>query len=430
MHLLKQNFRAIEWKNITLLILLLFHIIFTNAYYDNWSSLSKFFLRGDVYSSYCTADEQKGLPLPDGRCDKQRLYVSKLLPITRFIHCAFSCIAGSMLEKFGPFITASIGLTAAILSWILIGLWVNVHWCIIASCVFRAVSVDTSGFPVLMIRQKFPNCRNMIMSIIGAFSSLSSSVPIILNLILDDTRVTFTGLSLTYAFLILGITWIAVSIIFLRFLDGKDSEIAVVDAVSISNRISLWDCLVSTKFVCIASFFFCVNITMTFHQYFINFSFDSDSPTVKILEISFVASFLPCIALGAYVERYGITIILLILNSVGLVVPILSLYPCNATGIAMSLCIMLIYSLYITSIFCYVQLVFPAYNFGIIVGIISTVGGCGSILCIFIIDLCQTEDYIFNVNITMVFLRLFAFVPLIYIHKARFSEKINSQTTA
>lgn len=402
-----------------MLIMLLFHVILSNNY-DNWTSFSKVILSGDAYANYCPTEKRNGPPFPTGRCGKQRLYVSKLLPIIRSTNFIFSPIAGLSLDKFGPLITVSFGIMFAILCWVTFGFLIKTNWCVVMGCIFLGMSIDPSNFPPLMIKHRFPNSKNIVFALIGASASLGSTVPIIMNKVLENTSITFKGLSFIYAFAFLGINWAFVSIIFFKLMKENDGICLDQDCntdIDLSNA-SICDCLKSLKFACISIFFFVVNLTLTYHQYFINATYKSDSYTIQILEISFVSSFIPCIILGVLVEKFGIAIVLLLLNFFGLLVPILSLYPNNVTGIIMSLCIMLMYSMFTTPIFCYVQQAFPKHVFGVISGIIYTIGGCAAMACLPLFELCESDSTRYTINIVMIIIRAVSFVPLWYIYKA------------
>ncbi|CTQ40613.1 hypothetical protein BMR1_03g00065 [Babesia microti strain RI] len=463
---IKKGLSSIDWMNTLLLVVVAFFTMFTSSFYDNWSSLATFFLMGDVYSNYCSPDQLKGPPLPGGRCNQQGYMVSQLLPVTRFTHYVSSAIAGIILDKYGHFTTATTGMGCAFMCWLLLGFFAHINCCVVLSCILMAMSVDSTAFPALMIKQKFPNSRNVVMAIIGSASSISSAIPIIFNVILEKTNSSFKGISLTYCFLFVIITWVVMSIIHLKFIDASQSQDddslsserdtqqdddslsserdtqqdddslsserdTQQDDDSLSSErntkaLSVWDCLKTMKFVCISFYFTVMNLTLTYHQYFLSVEYKSNSTTVRILEIFFIVSFFPCIMFGIIIEKYGICITLPLLNLFGLFAPIFALHTNTVNGILMSLCIMMIYSVFATTVFCYVQHAFPKHKFGAISGIVSTIGGCASMACMPLFRLCNTYGFNYQVNIMMVLLRIANFAPLWYIYKHDHTRKLSS----
>ncbi|CRH03098.1 transporter, putative [Plasmodium relictum] len=172
------------------LIFTLFCIYITTCVgiFFNWISLSDFFYSGNVYINYCNEQNKniKNESTQKYSCEEQDKKVQSLYPIILCSNFIMSAISGIFFDYCGPKITALIGHSFNILSWILIGLQGEGNNSIIFGGIFLGLSCDSTFIPILNLIYLFPKHHTVYTVILGCCASLSFSIPIFLELFSKD----------------------------------------------------------------------------------------------------------------------------------------------------------------------------------------------------------------------------------------------------
>ncbi|EDL43852.1 transporter, putative [Plasmodium vivax] len=173
-------------KKYALLMLFCVYIITCVGIFFNWISLSDFFYHGNVYINDCKSVRSGGRKNWEGKsysCEEQDKRVQALYPIILCSNFIMSAISGVFFDYFGPKITALIGHTFNIISWILIGLQKEgKNNTIIFGAIFLGLSCDSSYIPILSLIYLFEENHTMYTVILGCCASLSFSMPIFLDM--------------------------------------------------------------------------------------------------------------------------------------------------------------------------------------------------------------------------------------------------------
>ncbi|ANQ06042.1 Uncharacterized protein PCOAH_00003070 [Plasmodium coatneyi] len=208
-------------KKYALLMLFCVYIITCVGIFFNWISLSDFFYHGNVYIDDCKSVRPGGRNNREGKsysCKEQDKRVQALYPIILCSNFIMSAISGVFFDYFGPKITALIGHTFNIISWILIGLQnEGKNNTIIFGAIFLGLSGDSSYIPILSLIYLFEENHTMYTVILGCCASLSFSMPIFLDMFTspNDTQ-SFQLICLLYCTIIL-VPFFFVLLIFLPF---------------------------------------------------------------------------------------------------------------------------------------------------------------------------------------------------------------------
>ncbi|KJP89208.1 hypothetical protein AK88_01086 [Plasmodium fragile] len=173
-------------KKYALLMLFCVYIMTCVGIFFNWISLSDFFYHGNVYIDDCNSVRLVGRKNWEGKsysCKEQDKRVQALYPIILCSNFIMSAISGVFFDYFGPKITALIGHTFNIISWILIGLQKEgKNNTIIFGAIFLGLSSDSSYIPILSLIYLFEENHTMYTVILGCCASLSFSMPIFLDM--------------------------------------------------------------------------------------------------------------------------------------------------------------------------------------------------------------------------------------------------------
>ncbi|SCL99467.1 transporter, putative [Plasmodium chabaudi adami] len=209
-------------KKYCLLILFCLYITTCVGIFFNWISLSDFFYHGNMYIDQCNGVSAK-LNSKDGNdkpysCEEQDKKVQALYPIIISSNFIMSAISGIFFDYFGPKITALIGHTFNIISWILIGLQKEANNnIIIIGAIFLGLSCDSSYIPILNLIYLFPKNHTTYTVILGCCASLSFSIPIFFDLLSKGKDPEyFQYICFLYCFIIL-IPFFFIIAIFLPF---------------------------------------------------------------------------------------------------------------------------------------------------------------------------------------------------------------------
>eukprot|EP00366_Plasmodium_knowlesi_P000262 XP_002257759.1 [Plasmodium knowlesi strain H] len=208
-------------KKYALLMLFCVYIITCVGIFFNWISLSDFFYHGNVYIDDCNSVRSGGRNNREGKsysCKEQDKRVQALYPIILCSNFIMSAISGVFFDYFGPKITALMGHTFNIISWILIGLQnEGKNNTIILGAIFLGLSGDSSYIPILSLIYLFEENHTMYTVILGCCASLSFSMPIFLDMLTspNDTP-SFQLTCLLYCTFIL-VPFFFVLLIFLPF---------------------------------------------------------------------------------------------------------------------------------------------------------------------------------------------------------------------
>ncbi|GAW79127.1 transporter [Plasmodium gonderi] len=208
-------------KKYALFMLFCVYIITCVGIFFNWISLSDFFYHGNVYIDDCKNVNLEEILYEEGKsysCAEQDKRVQALYPIILCSNFIMSAISGVSFDYFGPKITALIGHTFNIISWVLIGLQKDgTNNTIIWGAIFLGLSGDSSYIPILSLIYLFEKNHTMYTVIFGCCASLSFSIPIFLDIFTkkNDTK-SFQLTCMSYCTIIL-IPFFFVLLIFLPF---------------------------------------------------------------------------------------------------------------------------------------------------------------------------------------------------------------------
>ncbi|CRG93302.1 transporter, putative [Plasmodium gallinaceum] len=187
-------------------ILFCFYIITCVGIFFNWISLSDFFYNGNVYINHCNNidNNAKIKGIQKYSCDEQDKKVQALYPIIICSNFIMSAISGTFFDYCGPKITAIIGHSFNILSWVLIGLQGEGNNSIIFGAVFLGLSCDSAFIPILSLIYLFPKHHTIYTVILGCCASLSFAMPIFLDLFSKvNDRDSFQLICFLYCIIIL-----------------------------------------------------------------------------------------------------------------------------------------------------------------------------------------------------------------------------------
>ncbi|CAD2096418.1 novel putative transporter 1, putative [Plasmodium vinckei brucechwatti] len=139
--------------------------------------------------------------------------------------------------------------------------------------------------------------------------------------------------------------------------------------------------LLSYPSICIIIYFILFNVSSVFYGMTTDIYFSYDMPIINIINVLMPLSFIPCIIFGRFINKYGATIVIILINAFSTLMHLTALTQHQLTVIISVLLYMCITSIYTSQFYCFLSRVFPSVIFGKLLGITSLFGGMFSLFC-------------------------------------------------
>ncbi|SCL96464.1 novel putative transporter 1 [Plasmodium chabaudi adami] len=467
--------------NINRVFLLIIIIIYTAAsgcIYFNWTSIRNLLLCVGKYK-HLNITEHADITL-----SPQYKKINNLYPMTLAIHFTMSAFCGVLYDHIGPKFTAIIGQTFNILSWVFLSIETTKIDTTLIGFVFLGLGADTAFIPILTVSNLFPDISTFILTVIGAAASLSYAVPATLNYIYQKySHLPFYYICYGYIFIIL-VPCLLVAIFLLpvkpfKGLDyylenGQESEEATEERIGSTDDVEMqprsiqngstyisnngnkketiknilesedfhkqsillfFKELLSYPSICIIVYFILFNISAVFYGMLTDIYFSYDRSIINIINVLMPLSFIPCIIFGRFINKYGATIIIILMNAFSALMHLTALIQHQLAGIISALLYMCIASIYTSQVYCFLLKVFPSIIFGKLLGITSLFGGMFSLFCekLYgnILNANENKNDPTTISILLAIFFIIMFLPLTILHIGNYEkniESVNSQT--
>ncbi|KAL8451831.1 hypothetical protein Emed_001711 [Eimeria media] len=414
-----QSFR--RWILLTAFTL---QTVATGCVYFGWAPLSHLLLNAGVFASKCAVDEN-GQYLVDRRedghayiCNEQDAAVQHLYAITLAVHFTTSALAGLMMDTLGPKFTSVLGQGFNLTGWLLLStVTPQSRARVYAGFVFIGMGADVAFLPTLLVSRLFPTCPGLVITLLGAASSASFMIPMILWSCLPTGNLSGC---MWYAALGPGLFALVDAVLMpLRpfkpaegsadaqrladpaamdeadafvWLSQRQAYGSTTELVNLRSRKrpgengsdqecsrSIFRSLLSERFLLIALYFIGVSWVSSFYQE--AHSRMLSSGPQRFLGAVLPLSFIPCIFLGKCSDAVGILPVMMAVNTAGLLAYLCSLSQDAAAGYASVLFFMVYMSLFSSQIFIYINAAFNSQHFGRLVGLVEMTGGLLSLVC-------------------------------------------------
>ncbi|OEH74143.1 hypothetical protein cyc_06171 [Cyclospora cayetanensis] len=402
-------------------------VVVTGCVYFGWAPLSSLLLSAGVFAFKCPTDEA-GKFFVDKReegkvfiCDEQDAAVQHLYTITLAVHFGTSALAGCLMDTLGPKVTCMLGQIFNASGWLFLSsLTPESHAAVYFGFVLIGMGADTAFLPTLLISRLFPHCPGLVITLLGAASSVSFVVPLVLWSLLPSGEVSGCmwyacfgpGLFFVIAAFMMPLKpfkapekekqkqisqspHVSVAMEGDSFLHrtaisahDKASGLATLSAgtsttentgSSIIASASIFRSMISERYVLIVMYFIGVSWVSAFYQES-HSRLLADGPQ-KFLGWMLPLSFVPCVLLGRCSDWTGILPVMAVVNASGVLSYLCSLSSNAGSGYASVLFFMVYMSLFSSQVFVYVGEAFPASHFGRLVGTIELIGGLISLIC-------------------------------------------------
>lgn len=455
---IKTPFNASRWL---LLFVYTLQTAITGCVYFGWAPLSRMLLNAGVFADKCERDETGEYlqePELEGKafyCNEQDAAVQHLYAITLACHFTTSAVAGLLMDTLGPKCTSVLGQGFNIAGWSLIStLTPHSNLQVYAAFVLIGMGADTAFLPTLFVSRLFPRKPGLIITLLGASSSISFAVPLVLYSLLPtgDLKSCFW-----YVLFGPGVFLIADALLMplrpfgevrekqTNAQDSQDADTAfsgegdlfIQRSNSSSNALrteaeledlgteksaggtnindSLFQSIVSQKYILIVVYFIGVSWVSAFYQEAHSRLLNDPGPQ-RFLGWVLPLSCIPCVIFGRCSDWIGILPVMVMVNAAGLLACLCSLWQQPGAGYASALFFMVYMSMFGSQVFIYIERNFPAKHFGRLIGLAELTGGLLSLLCNPLYSAAvdsSSEGYgIFGVQLFLVVLILLEFVVL------------------
>ncbi|KAL8273368.1 hypothetical protein Esti_002700 [Eimeria stiedai] len=172
----------------------------TSCVYFGWGALSSMLFKSHIYARQCTEDETRAAPTDSAACVLQDIAVQSLFTICYASHFIVSAAAGILVDLAGPKVTALLGQALNVCGWALLGCCSDDFHGEVPAFVLIGAGSDMSYLPMLCIINLFPGSTGFALSALGASSSLSFAVPLVLRAV-HSAGVSFRSVCWGYALL-------------------------------------------------------------------------------------------------------------------------------------------------------------------------------------------------------------------------------------
>ncbi|PFH38163.1 hypothetical protein BESB_005040 [Besnoitia besnoiti] len=375
-------------------------------------------------------------------CEHQNTEVQNLFVVC--LSCAFACslLAGFLLDKFGPKLTGLFGQTFNFTAWILLGLAGRGMPTYYPSFVLMGIGADSGYMATLSVANLFPGHEGVVVALLGSAKSLSFAVPTILDTVESkNSAISVKDTCFGYAALGPGLCWL-ICLLLIEFypflpwasfvhLDEAEERLRrrqegrswshIIRSSSVSSLFSLRkgssrvdssdilaqqvdsadargssvveqavtaappEPLPSLPQQLLSKFCF----LMVFHVVIQALAYPFLSTSAEglfgkdvnnFLGVGMPFSCISCIIYGKLTDMYGITKVLLGLNTIITAVFGLALVQTRATAYIAAVLLIFYVGFYSSQVYCYVSDTFASAQFGRIVGAIFMIGGFCSLL--------------------------------------------------
>lgn len=318
-----------------------------------------------------------------------------------------SFLAGIVLDAVGPKITMLFGILMDVAGWLLLGFSGESFRAFYAAAFFIGVSADPGYLPLLSVSKLFPSNSSFIISVMGSVRSISFAVPVVMSAVFQSSSFSPDDLwkmCVGYVGVGQGIS-LLVTILFVPMAsfkapvtsvvtpegaaatdeeqprDASKEEGSVSTATAAAGRQkdtrSFAQLLMDPKFLLLLPIFVCALVRSDYYaksnkEQLIT----SDGRDLyQMFAIFNILSFIPGPLFGRLVDKYGIILVLLLLNSSGVLMFFFLVFDYLACK-GISVFFFFIYTSFVLSnVYCFISIHFPEHAFGKLTGLTSATGG-------------------------------------------------------
>ncbi|VWU50021.1 novel putative transporter 1 [Hepatocystis sp. ex Piliocolobus tephrosceles] len=200
------------------------------------------------------------------------------------------------------------------------------------------------------------------------------------------------------------------------------------------NFILFLKVLISYPSICIITYFIIFNISIVFYAMVTETYFSYDLSITKVINILLPLSCIPCIIFGRFINKYGASTIILLINALSALMHLTGLIKHKAFGLTSAIMYMCANSIYTSQIYCFIQNAFPSVIFGKLLGFASMCGGLSTLICIKMYDhAAENKDAPLDPSDTVhfiVIIFIIMFFPLSIMHMKKYERTIEKSASS
>ncbi|PHJ22091.1 amino acid transporter [Cystoisospora suis] len=189
-------------------VILFFYVVCgctTGAVFFGWPAMASLIFRNEGFSTLCYRRRDTGQFEPDLRkeghlyiCDSQDAAVQKLYTVAGALCCVMSACGGALLDWIGPKWTACLGQTLSLSGWLLLAFSGSGRASYYGGIALIGLGADAGFLPTMCATRLFPGSAGLIITVLGAASSASSAVPLVLDTVARAHDSSLRTVSLWY----------------------------------------------------------------------------------------------------------------------------------------------------------------------------------------------------------------------------------------
>lgn len=383
-----------------LLFLYLLVVLLRGCTYWGWNGIQEMLYKSGAYVWECD-DASSNSTLRIGNeeyvdCPRRKQMLGGIFTTALGSNMLSSFLAGIALDALGPKITLLIGIIMDIIGWTLLGFSGHNFQAYYAAAFCIGVSTDPGYLPLLSISKLFPKNSSFVISIMGSLRSVSFAVPVVMSAIYQSSSFTPDDLwrmCIGYVGVGQGIA-ILVCLLFVPMASfstpveedespTKDGALSASSSRVQDNR-SFMQLIFDPKFLLLLPIFCCALVRSDYYaksnkEQLID---SRNHDLYQMFAIFNILSFIPGPMFGRLVDAYGIIVVLLTLNTSGVLMFIFLMFDSVACK-GVSIVFFFIYTSFVLSnVYCFISIHFPEHAFGKLTGLTSATGGVFVLLSI------------------------------------------------
>ncbi|PHJ22096.1 major facilitator family protein [Cystoisospora suis] len=413
-------------------------VLLKGCTYWGWNGMQDMLYKSGAYLWVCKEDSTGlgFLHVGDKEyvdCSSRKNMINNLYTTIFATHFISSAISGIVLDTAGPKICMVAAITIEAAGWLLIAFSSQSFSAYYVGGIFLGIAADPGYLPLLSVANLFPGSESFLMAILGSLRSISFAVPVILSAIYQGDAFSpddFWKVIVLYVGAGLGLS-VLISICFVPLRpfkrqseleqevateqatgdkkknegeqgEGGDNENLIVgndkdnsspvdEGGAGGNKGTFLSSLKSKEFLLIVPCFLIALLRAEFYTksnkeqlqvVHIENGVETSSNVYQMFSILNILSFLPGPMFGKLTDKYGILLVITILNTCGIFLYIFVMPNVLACKGISTLIYFIYCSFVLSNLYCYVAINFPSEFFGKLTGLASLIGGVFSLTSI------------------------------------------------
>ncbi|CDI78137.1 major facilitator superfamily domain-containing protein, putative [Eimeria acervulina] len=400
-----------------LLFLYLLVVLVRGCTYWGWNGIQEMLYKSGAYLWECDdPDAITELRIGNEKyvdCPARKQMLGGIFTTALGSNMLSSFLAGVILDAVGPKITMLFGIVMDIAGWLLLGFSGESFRAYYAAAFCIGVSADPGYLPLLSVSKLFPKNSSFVISIMGSVRSISFAIPVVMSAVFQSASFApgdLWKMCVGYVGVGQGIS-LLVTLFFVPMASFKAPAITPAGGAgeeaaaggelqqqdqeqredskeegSVSTAAgaspqkdtrSFWQLLLDPKFLLLLPIFVCALVRSDFYAKSNKEQLlTSDGRDLyQLFAIFNILSFIPGPIFGRLVDKYGIILVLVLLNSAGVLMFLFLVFDRIACK-GLSVFFFFVYTSFVLSnVYCFISINFPEHAFGKLTGLTSATGG-------------------------------------------------------